>query len=154
MDIDRHIFEIVTSIWDSMLRLPVEPAPGPASASGEKLSEKVSTCIHIAGAWQGTIVLHLDVEFGARVAGAFIGGEPAEALPADVRDALGELTNMIGGNVKALMPGDNYLSLPTVIDGFHHATSVPGSKLVTCLPLCSAGHRFSVSLLEIERRAA
>jgi len=150
MDIDRQIVEIVANIWDSMLRLPVEPAHEPLSASGEK----VSACIHIAGAWQGTIMLHLDVEFGARVAGALFAIEPANALPADIRDALGELTNMIGGNIKGLLPGDNHLSLPTVVDGFHHATSIPGSTLVTCLPLCSAGHRFSVSLLKVERRAA
>lgn len=32
----------------------------------------------------------------------------------DVGDALGELTNMVGGNLKALLPGPNRLSIPDV----------------------------------------
>jgi chemotaxis protein CheX len=36
---------------------------------------------------------------------------------ADVADAVGELVNMIGGNVKSLMPGPSALSLPVVAAG-------------------------------------
>jgi len=35
----------------------------------------------------------------------------------DVADAVGELVNMIGGNVKSLMPGPSVLSLPVVAAG-------------------------------------
>ena len=46
----------------------------------------------------------------------------------DVRDALGEITNMIGGNVKALLPTPSRLSLPTVVEGADYAVTVPRTK--------------------------
>jgi len=42
---------------------------------------------------------------------------PDEAGPADVADAVGELVNMVGGNIKSLMPGPSVLSLPAVAAG-------------------------------------
>jgi chemotaxis protein CheX len=35
----------------------------------------------------------------------------------DVADAVGELANMIGGNIKGLMPGPSVLTLPVVASG-------------------------------------
>ncbi|QCC78154.1 chemotaxis protein CheX [Nocardioides daphniae] len=46
--------------------------------------------------------------------------EPSEA---DVVDAVGELVNMVGGNVKSLVPGPSQLSLPLVATGqFAHGS--------------------------------
>jgi chemotaxis protein CheX len=52
------------------------------------------------------------------VAAALLGVDLDDVTPEDVRDALGELANIIGGNVKSLMPEPAALSLPVVlIDG-------------------------------------
>ena len=48
---------------------------------------------------------------------------------AEVVDALGELTNMIGGNVKSLLPAPSQLSLPMVSESVW-PTTVPGSVAV------------------------
>jgi hypothetical protein len=44
------------------------------------------------------------------------GKEPPEADQGEIRDALGELTNMVGGNFKTLLKGDCKLSVPSVTD--------------------------------------
>lgn len=38
-----------------------------------------------------------------------------ESLDEDVRDAMGELANMIGGNLKGLMPEETCVSIPSVL---------------------------------------
>ena len=57
-----------------------------------------------------------------------LGSEAAD--PEAVRNALGELTNMLGGNLKALLPGPSHLGLPTVVSGQDYAVSVPASRPV------------------------
>jgi hypothetical protein len=48
----------------------------------------------------------------------------------DVRDAVGELVNVIGGNLKALLPGDTAISTPLVFTSprLSLARSSPFSK--------------------------
>jgi chemotaxis protein CheX len=48
-------------------------------------------------------------------AGALLGIDLADVTPADITDAVGELVNIIGGNVKGLMPEPSALSLPVVV---------------------------------------
>ena len=40
-----------------------------------------------------------------------------EVTVADQQDVASELVNMIGGNLKSLLPGPSFLSLPTIVSG-------------------------------------
>jgi hypothetical protein len=66
----------------------------------------------------------------------------------NLQDAIAKLVNMIGGNVKALLPETCYLSLPAVIEGGDYSTRVPGSKLLTRIGFDCEGHSVSISILE------
>jgi CheY-specific phosphatase CheX len=74
------------------------------------------------------------VEMTQRVARELAAGmfdeAAADVADADVMDALGEVANMIGGNVKALL-GATSLSLPSVTSGDRFVVHVPGSRLET-----------------------
>ena len=54
----------------------------------------------------------------------------AELTTADLHDALGELTNMTGGNLKALLPEPCTLGLPVVVEGVDYRFRLPGSAPV------------------------
>ena len=54
------------------------------------------------------------------------GMEPDEVSADEVADAVGELTNMVGGNIKSLLPEPSLLSLPTVSRGAPVRVRVPG----------------------------
>ena len=77
-----------------------------------------SAAVSVSGGWHGVVTVELDAEV-ARQLGARMLDLPSaeEAEDADVADAVGELVNMIGGNVKSLMPGPSVLSLPLVAAG-------------------------------------
>ncbi len=73
--------------------------------------------------------------------------EADETVPReDVVDALGELANVVGGNVKALLPEHGTLGLPKVAD------RLPDGHLAAAVqrvPLAWRGHPFVVTVWEV-----
>ncbi|GAB4010144.1 chemotaxis protein CheX [Nocardioides ultimimeridianus] len=77
-----------------------------------------SAAVSVSGEWQGTITVELSADIAARLTAQMLALPPGEdAADADLADAVGELVNMVGGNVKSLMPGPSVLSLPMVAAG-------------------------------------
>jgi chemotaxis protein CheX len=71
--------------------------------------------IALAGAFSGVVSVHLS-ESVVRGAASQMFQAPAGAVDADeMRDAVAELTNMVGGNVKCLVPQPTQLGLPEVL---------------------------------------
>jgi len=62
------------------------------------------------------------------------------------------LANMVGGNVKALLPEPCRISLPAVADGMDYRLSVPGARPVTAVTWTCGGEPLMVRLLK--RRSA
>lgn len=126
----EYIIQTVGTVWEAMLALPVEPAEHDASV---RASADVAAAVHITGPWTGSVVLSCDVETARVAAAVMFGTDPATAAPADLYDAVAELANMVGGNLKGLMPEGCQLSLPEPVrlpaPGASPAQSVP----FTCL---------------------
>ncbi|HJQ05001.1 MAG TPA: chemotaxis protein CheX [Nocardioides sp.] len=77
-----------------------------------------SAAVSVSGGWQGTVTVELSADVAAALTAQMLALPAGEdAADADVADAVGELVNMIGGNVKSLMPGPSVLSLPMVAAG-------------------------------------
>ncbi|MDH2414637.1 chemotaxis protein CheX [Nocardioides sp. CER19] len=113
---------IVEQVWSSFLGeaeplLPAPVAPGRAFPADDAWSAAVS----ISGGWDAAVTVELSTPLALSLTTTMLGltaDETAEGpLDADVADAVGELVNMIGGNIKSLMPGPSVLSLPAVAAG-------------------------------------
>ena len=109
---------------------------------------KVIACVQITGDWEGAVILKCPTKL-ARLAGAIMFGVEIESGTADeAEEALGELTNMIAGTLKALLPGICYLSLPNVVHGLDYRTIVPGSRVLNQVAFKCRQKPFKVMLLE------
>ena len=96
------------------------PAPVPADA--------LSAWVEILGPWNGSVVLTCGRDTAHELTRALLGEHAPEVLEdEDVDDALGELANVVGGNVKAVLPGPSVLGLPEV-----GVTPPPGHQADTC----------------------
>ncbi len=85
----------------------------------------------------------------ARLAASILLDTDRQAVAVDdIRDAVGELTNMIAGNLKGLIPGTCQISVPKVTKGLDHRLFVPGSRLLQRVTFESNGQPFEVMLLE------
>jgi chemotaxis protein CheX len=72
--------------------------------------------------------------------------DPPDTVDDDVRDALGELANMIGGNLKSVMATDVRLSMPSVIDGTNYELRVCGSGVHQRIGFQFDGGEFCVTV--------
>lgn len=133
---DSQIEQIVQSIFTSMLGM--EAFRG--SSDPTECQETVLGTIHIAGPKSVSVALGLTSEVARATAANMLQMNPADVTSDDIRDVAAELTNMIGGNLKSLLPGPQHLSLPTVVAGRDLGLEIPGADLVEDVGLvCDAG---------------
>ncbi|MGK2959429.1 MAG: chemotaxis protein CheX [Acidimicrobiales bacterium] len=146
MDIQEDdIVQIVTDIWTSMLGIDAEFA----GAGGELKSEErvLAASVQINGDWQGVITVICSEHLARQFAGTMLDMDPVKIDRAEVHDAIGELANITGGNLKSLVDGFGQLSLPVVTEGLELAFSIPGSKVVSNLAFHSGDETFSILIV-------
>jgi hypothetical protein len=87
----------------------IVPAPGDLPA------DTLSAWVDITGPWTGSVVLTTGRQTAADLTRALLREAAPELLDhEDVADAFGEIANVVGGNVKAALPGPSTLGLPEV----------------------------------------
>lgn len=138
--------EIVDAVISSMLNSKSLPLPEGAVPGNMAAADVWSGQVKITGAFTGVVVLTCSRQFALRAAQSMFG----ESSPKDedARDALAELTNVTGGNVKCLMSGITastcHLSLPVVSTG--SAASAAGRKLRELWTDCD-GQKLGITVL-------
>jgi len=101
---------LVAEIWSTILGDRFE-ALDPAE---QPISPAIGSTVEITGPWTGRITVDLDRTGADQLARAMF-DLPAGELPADdLADAVGELGNIIAGNIKSSLPEPSSLSLPQV----------------------------------------
>jgi len=107
---------IAEQVWSSYLDVDGTSPLLPVAADKKVID--VTASVSVTGAWRGHVLVSCSEAAGKYVGAALLGIEFDDVAEEDVADALGELANIIGGNVKSLLPEPCALSLPHVhIDG-------------------------------------
>lgn len=119
-----QVEEAVESVWTTMLGIPLTTSRDACNGAGANV---VSACVHITGAWTGVVTLACSLTLSRRVASTMFESPVNDVSSDEIHDALGELANIVAGNLKALIPGNAQVSLPTVSIG---ELPVPGGTLV------------------------
>ena len=143
--VKHEIDDVTKTAWETILGLRVTADLGPRVPSTH--DHTVAASVQITGGWNGAVVLFCPAALARRVAAVMFAIDEQEASADQIQDALGELTNIISGGVKGLLPGKCYLSLPTVADGTVYTLRVRGSRVVFEAAFTCDGHQFKLSLL-------
>jgi chemotaxis protein CheX len=106
------IEQIVETVFQTMMGLDVQPSDAPWPPKGEIITASIS----LTGPWKGAVLVECPLPEALLFTRRLAGLTPTE-LTDDVRDAIGELANMVGGNLKSILPGGVELSLPSVVWG-------------------------------------
>lgn len=175
---ENDIAQVIETVWATALGLTAEPAENSerteiseSAANAEFVENSENSafaghrapdlhsslrgsaqdwaaCVRISGGWHGAIVLRCPPELARMAAVAMFGRDPQQVTSAEALDALGELINMAGGNLKALLPPPCYSSLPSLSDaGFHDEFYRHGEQIREVRMSC-LGWNFRVSLIE------
>ena len=141
---------IIQEIFSTMLGIearPVEQAPG-----GDR-SHTVVGAIHFAGPWKGVLLLECQPLEASAFTAKLMGISAPDSVDDDVRDAVGEIANMIAGNLKTILPPETALSAHTVVEGSSFTLKVCGGNNSLRLDFDSSTGPFAVTLVQIADQA-
>jgi len=137
------LFEMVEQVWVSYL----DPEGiNPLIPTDEEQPSDVHSSVSITGSWTGHVVYASSSVAAKKAAAAFLAMGVEEVSEEDVTDVLGELANIVGGNVKAMLPAGALLSLPQVVLAPDSATRYPSAERITELYGLWEGEPVSVSM--------
>jgi len=116
----------------------------------DEISEwDISGIIGLTGEARGAVVISMKQDLAIKLT-AILTGTEHKNLDDDVVDAVGELINIIAGNVKQELEDAFRLiiSLPTIVKGKEHTINWPDNQArVICIPfVTSASDSFSLSV--------
>ena len=140
--------QVVESVFENMLSLEVAECATPWFAGGDRLTSAVC----LTGAWNGALQLECDTSQACTFAGRFLCVDTPGGVDDVVRDVLGELANMIGGNLKCVMIPGIHLSMPTVVDGSEYSLRICGTEVRDQLTFRFEGGLFWVTVLATSLR--
>ena len=144
----RELAQIVEAVFGSMMSLQVRECATRWFAAGDRLT----SAVHLAGDWNGAVLFECSRSQACRFSGRFLAAaapaiDTAKTVDDDVRDVLGELANMIGGNLKCELTAGNRLSMPSVVDGSDYSLRVCRAQLRERLAFRCDGRPFWVTVI-------
>lgn len=127
---EADLGDTLTQIWLAYLNPNTTPVPAWDAVDEETWAEqvRVHAAADIRGGWEGTIIVEMSTRLALDIATTLY-SQPlavadlaedvwAQELPRAERslvfDAIGEVVNIVAGNLKALLPQPSTLSLPRV----------------------------------------
>ncbi len=143
--LESDITEYTETIWKNVLGL--DAIKSETIFQPNQLENALASFVHITGKWSGTITLHCPATLARKAAAIMFSVPEDEAEIQDIQDALGELANMTGGNLKSMFPEPCFLSLPTVTTT-NVDLRVPGSELICLTSFRCDNKPFSISVLK------
>ena len=143
----KHVIRVVEDVFSTMLGMQVASCP-----PGELAVKSLTASVHFVGVWKGALLLTC----GARQASAFAArlmpirsGRQEAISDEDVADTLGEIVNMIGGNLKSVLPPGVVLSMPSVVEGPDSALGISGGNEFQSSSFASEAGSFEVTLVRV-----
>lgn len=136
--------QVVADIFQTMLGLEVEAT----QVIWPPEEPVINATVHYAGPWKGALLLECTAEQALFFTARLMATELPPFINEDVRDALGELANMIAGNLKPLLPRGVALSMPTLVEGTDYAVRVLGGNLAGMVAFRCCVGTFWVTLIE------
>ncbi|HEY1755112.1 MAG TPA: chemotaxis protein CheX [Bryobacteraceae bacterium] len=140
-----EIAQIVEDVFRTMLNLDdIRSCSAEAPTPGS-----LTVAVQFVGEWNGAVLLRCTEQQALGFTARLMPGVQPNRIDEDVRDSLGELANMVAGNLKSVLPHGVALSMPSVIDGSDYALNICGSKAAYTLGFSSDLGEFWVTLVQM-----
>lgn len=112
--VHRDLVEIVNEVWAAYLQ---QSEAQPTDTEPAYDQRPITGAISITGAWEGHVRVLVPPAAAADITGLMLAMPPDEVTDQDISDAIGELINIVGGNVKNRSPQPTKIGLPVVATG-------------------------------------
>lgn len=152
---DELVESIISStveIFTGMVMMEVKAEDDILESLG-KMQNSITGMVGLAGTFRGVMAVHLPNNVAMAITSSFLGFEVDE-INEDVQDAIGEIANMLGGNLKTFLSDkgkDIQLSLPSTISGEEYTFMSQADVEIVIVPFECAHGKFFVEV-ELEQQ--
>ncbi len=148
IDLHQEIVDATCDVFSSML--DVDLTTGSALKDGNtQMQSNITSVLNLGGDIDGIVGVHCSGKAAKKITGAFL-GMVFDELDSDVEDAIGEVTNMVAGNLKisfAKVGIDVQLSIPTTVVQDSYNLERLSNSVEIVVPFCmDDGDKFWVEL--------
>lgn len=147
MEFTKKIIETTEEIFSTMIFMEVS-ADAPLEQSKPTLRCQISAMIGLTGGFSAMLSIHCPKAVGLAISGAMLDME-IEEIDADVKDALGEIANMVAGGLKerfATEDIDLELAIPTAISGESYTIASPTRSKQMIIPFSIEAGQFLIEM--------
>jgi chemotaxis protein CheX len=147
-DVETHqidVSQIVENVFRTMLGLEVRQSEADRDAAPNSLT----AAVHFVGEWNGVVLLQCGLPEALAFSNCLMLDQGASDVDEDVRDTLGELANMVGGNLKSVLPSGVALSIPSVVAGTDWVLHICGGNAFKTVTFSSDLGVFWVTLVRV-----
>jgi len=142
-----YVIDATKEVFSTMVMMDViDDFPLKEPVSRFKCS--ITGMVGFAGTYSGVISIHCPVALALKVTSNMLGIE-CDEVNEDLNDAIGEIANMLGGNVKQVLSKgglDVKLSIPTVISGEDYTVNSLSDNDCVVVPFNVEEHTLLVGL--------
>lgn len=149
LQIETYHTEVERIVRDVLLTM-TSYETNPSEALYSPSTDRLTCAVFFAGAWKGGVILECALPMAFEFTSRLMRIPAPDRFNDDVCDALGELANMIGGNLKSVLPPGSSLSIPTVVEGSHYSLRICGQNRNERLAFEGIDGPFWVTLVEID----
>jgi chemotaxis protein CheX len=147
LELEKTVINATLEVFASMIFIEIVPE---TKVEGETaaIESNVSSLIGLAGDLKGILAIQCPSNVAMGITGAMLGMEVTE-LDEDVKDAIGEIANMIAGGLKEALTdscGKIELAIPTTVIGKSIRISGLSGATRVMVPFSSPLGRFGVEL--------
>jgi CheY-specific phosphatase CheX len=144
---DEQMTDAVTSVLSSLAGIAVTRVPDVRPDETFAGTDALTGIVTITGDCDAVVVLRCERGLAEDMAAAMFGLPTDELTGSDVIDAIGEVVNVSGGTIKAMLEGSYRLGLPIVTAGRGHHIDVPGARTVALAAFVHDDRPLSIEVL-------
>jgi chemotaxis protein CheX len=131
----KPFVQVTTSVFEKMLQCNLKPDDAYFTEKEAFLEWDISGLIALTGEVKGLVAISMQNETASKITYSLTGTN--DFTGSDMVDAVGELVNIIAGNVKKSLEDLFHIiiSLPKVVRGKAHLVVIPEDRLrLLCIP--------------------
>jgi chemotaxis protein CheX len=128
--------EVTVNTFKEFIGVEVSPRHPHFLDPDKQMDWDISAVIGLSGIVKGAVIISMKTELAVKLTN-LLAGEGHTELDADVVDAIGEINNIIAGNIKPKVPNGEkiVISIPTIIKGKEHTIAWPSKATrILCIP--------------------
>ncbi len=142
---EEDMNDIVVSVFEGAAGVEL----GGSACTGMVRGDSYSAEVRLSGDWQGVLQVHVSQNLAREVAGTMLHRQHQWLDETSVMDAMGEIANMIAGNLRPLVDGARQVGIPVV--RYHRREEAPGAEALLGCAFSRAGRSLDVRLVGVEK---